>query len=366
METDKTLTVVVPTYNMEGYLRYCLDSLCGSSCMDALEVLVINDGSKDRSSAIAHEYERQYPATFRVIDKGNGNYGSCVNRGLIEAKGKYIKILDADDSFDTYNLAPFVDLLQKTDADLVLSDFAVVDTDRRTRKIIRYDIGKGTTFPIEDVCTTHAFKNMQMHAVTYRRKNLVEAGYKQTEGISYTDQQWIFIPMLTVKNVAHFDGCVYKYLVGRAWQTVNPEVKMKNIAHTLRCSLDMAAQYEYHRSSFEGERIQEYLDARIIPLIKDVYVFSLTHYNDNTRSMLISFDNELKDKSPYIYCLIESKEVSSFYGFEYISYWRNHKNANKTIMCLLSQAYALLLKANQRAKTKDEMYLPVSFNPICK
>lgn len=99
---DKILTVVIPTYNMERYLRYCLDSLCVGRGSDALEVLVINDGSTDSSSAIAHEYEQKSPGIFRVIDKENGNYGSCVNRGLTEAKGKYIKILDADDSFDQY------------------------------------------------------------------------------------------------------------------------------------------------------------------------------------------------------------------------------------------------------------------------
>lgn len=361
METDKILTVVIPTYNMEKYLRYCLDSLCCGSYLNALEILVINDGSKDSSSAIAHEYERKYPIAFRVIDKENGNYGSCVNRGLSEAKGKYIKILDADDSFDTPNLERFVKFLQQTDADLILSDFAVVDSDRRTRKIIKYSLGEGSIFPIEEACTTYAFKNMQMHAVTYRRKNLLEFGYEQTEGISYTDQQWIFMPMLTVKTVACFEGCIYKYLVGRTGQTVNPEVKLKSISHTLHCGLDMAVQYERYKASFEGQKIQEYLDARIVPFIKDVYVFSLTHYDDKTRSLLASFDNELQRKAPYIYKLIGSKEVSSFHGFEYINYWRTHKNTNKTIVRLLSKAYAALLNARQKERMKDEMYLPVSF-----
>lgn len=361
MGTDKILTIVIPTYNMEKYLRYCLDSLCCSSCLGALEILVINDGSKDSSSAIAHEYEQKYSVAFRVIDKKNGNYGSCVNRGLSEATGKYIKILDADDSFDTSNLERFVNFLQQTDADLVLSDFAVVDSDRVTRKIIKYRIGKGSMLPIEDVCATHVFKNMQMHAVTYKRKNLLDFGYKQTEGISYTDQQWIFIPMLAVKTVVCFDGCIYKYLVGRAGQTVNPDVKLKSVNHTLRCGLDMAVQYEQHKVSFEGKIIQEYLDARIIPFIKDVYVFSLTHYDGKTQSLLVDFDNELKGKAPYIYRLIGSKEVSSFHGFEYINYWRTHKNANITVVRLLSKAYAMLLKVRQKEKMQDEMYLPVSF-----
>ena len=91
---------------MEKYLDKCLTSLIVSDDkMPLLEVLVINDGSKDRSSEIAHSYEQKYPQTFRVIDKENGNYGSCINRGLKEATGKYVKVLDADDWFDTNNLS---------------------------------------------------------------------------------------------------------------------------------------------------------------------------------------------------------------------------------------------------------------------
>ena len=76
----KLLSIIIPTYNMQKYLRHCLDSLLVSDeMMDQLEVLVINDGSKDNSSKIAHEYETKYPNTFRVVDKENGNYGSCVN-----------------------------------------------------------------------------------------------------------------------------------------------------------------------------------------------------------------------------------------------------------------------------------------------
>lgn len=98
MNIEKLLTIIIPTYNMQEYLHRCLDSLLvRADLMDRLEVLVVNDGSKDNSSAIAHEYEAKYSQTIRVIDKENGNYGSCVNRGLVEAQGKYIKVLDADD-----------------------------------------------------------------------------------------------------------------------------------------------------------------------------------------------------------------------------------------------------------------------------
>ena len=197
---DKLLTIVIPTYNMQAYLHRCLDSLIvPNEQMALLEVLVINDGSKDKSSAIAHEYETKYPSTFRVIDKENGNYGSCINRGLVEASGKYIKVLDADDWYDTKNFEAFIEFLKETDVDLVVSDFSTVTDDGVVQKIHRYNIpdGKWKLTDCESVL------DMWMHAVTYRTAIFKELQYHQTEGISYTDQEWIFacgLAMLCNRN----------------------------------------------------------------------------------------------------------------------------------------------------------------------
>lgn len=358
---DKILTVVVPTYNMEKYLRYCLDSLCVSQLSDALEVLIVNDGSFDSSSAIAHEYQNKYPGIFRVIDKENGNYGSCVNRGLYEASGKYIKILDADDSFDIDNLGQFILFLMDVDVDLVLSDFAVVDSDRIVRKVIRYDLGEGRLFKMDDVCCTKSFKYMQMHAVAYRRENLLRLGYRQTEGISYTDQQWIFLPMITVESVARFDKPVYKYLVGRKGQTVNPSVKLKNISHVATCAEGMVEEYERHKYEIKRKPILDYLYARMIPMVKGVYVDAWQLYGRDMRNMLSLFDEHLHNLSNEVYDYIAQPGISSFNGFEYIKFWRAHKNMNPFIVRLFSRVYVIQHGIRQRLHKPDEMSVPVSF-----
>lgn len=330
--TDKILTVIVPTYNMERYLEYCLSSLCAAPNRELLEILVINDGSKDGSSAIAHGFEDRYPRVFKVIDKENGNYGSCINTGLKHATGKYVKVVDADDSVDTGNFGRFLSFLTETDADLVLSDFAVVNPQRETIKDIRYDFGNGYLLRLDDICRTGTFKNMQMHAVTYRLENLLKMGYRQTEGISYTDQEWIFIPMVRVETVACFKQPVYKYLIGRTGQTIHPEVKLRSTSHTERCAIGMVAAYEEHRETLKGKPVQEYLHARLVPMVKDVYVSYLTHYEEKTKRLLTVFDRRLETLSEEIYRLIGSRETSSFMGFEYINYWRRHKDANPVVI----------------------------------
>lgn len=361
MEATKILSVIIPAYNMEEYLRYCLDSLTVSHELDSLDIIVINDGSKDSTSSIAEEYHDRYPDTFKVINKTNGNYGSCINAGLKEARGKYVKILDADDSFESANLEDFISFLKDNDADLVLSAFAVVGNDRKTRKIIRYDFGTGNTFPINDICNTHAFQNMQMHAVTYRLANLLDSGYRQTEGISYTDQQWIFIPMATVRSVAVFDRHIYRYLIGRAGQTVDPEIKQRHMIHTAVCAMDMVSAYEQKRDSFYGKPIQDYLLSRLIFMIKDVYVFYLSHYGRANSDTLKSFDRKLKNLSEEIYELIGQKDISSFAGFRYIDFWRRHQNMNRSILQMSSSIYMLLLKLKKKLRKEDGMSLGNQF-----
>ena len=106
----KTLSVVIPTYNMEAYLRRCLDSVTRDDVPSSLELIVVNDGSTDGSLAIMQEYAEKRPDIVNIIDKPNGHYGSCVNAALKIATGKYIRILDADDWFDTNAL---IELLRK-------------------------------------------------------------------------------------------------------------------------------------------------------------------------------------------------------------------------------------------------------------
>lgn len=336
---DKLLSIIIPTYNMEQYLRYCLDSLLIIENFETLDVLVVNDGSKDSSSAIAHEYADRYPTVFRVIDKENGNYGSCINRGLKEATGKYIKVLDADDSFDTTHFEDFVTYLMHTDADLILSDFAIVNEEREIVRYHRYDFEPNRLYQMEEVCTTPKFQDMEMHAVTYRRNILTNIDYKQTEGISYTDQQWIFIPMLYVKNVCRFDKHVYNYLIGREGQTISAGVRQKSMSHIIHCINDMIETYTRHEKNMALPFV-EYFHARLKPLIKNIYLSIFLTYSQENKKVLISFDQGIKARNETIYKLVE--ETNS--RFNYIHFWREHLDVNCLLVRFICKLYVILYK----------------------
>lgn len=349
----RILSVIVPSYNMEGYLPYCLDSLIISGHRDSLEVLIVNDGSKDRTLAIAEAYARNYPELFRVIDKQNGNYGSCINAALSKATGKYVKVLDADDSFDTTNFDSFVGFLISTDADLVLSDIEVVDGNRKHRWNINYGFNIKGVAPFIEVCRTSAFiEAIQMHAVTYRRELLIKMKYRQTEGISYTDQQWIFTPMIEVKSVAYFDKTVYRYLVGRDGQTMDPNVKKRSMEHARKNSFGLVSDYENHKQEIICDEVRKYLHSRLAWYIKDIYVFYICHYNKANESILREYDRTIRELSPEIYDMIGSKNVSSFCSFPYIDFWRRH-DIPAPLVCAAGHIYRSILNARARKNSAN-------------
>ncbi len=336
---DKILTIVVPTYNMELFLRKCLDSLAISAdVMPMLEVLVINDGSKDSSSEIAHEYQSRYPQSFRVIDKENGNYGSCVNRGLKEAKGKYIKVLDADDWFDNNVFKDFLFFLLEHDLDLILSDFCEVDEQGVVHKTISYNL------PMDRGITLLDFpKNMNlwMHAVTYRTENLRAINYYQTEGISYTDLEWIYLPMTTVKKGMYFHKPLYMYLVGREGQTMNPLTYAKNINQNMAIFRRMMDQYdELFPKALDP--VKYFLNERMKKRASVIYrAFLFKYPSILSISDLEQLDDEIRLKHPNIYALtnnVNDIRLLPFVRIKYIYDWR------KNHYCLNSYKYKFLLK----------------------
>ena len=91
----KLLSVAIPSYNSENYLRNCIESLLPGG--EDVEIIVVNDGSKDGTAAIADEYANKYPTIVKAVHQENGGHGEAVNAGLRNATGLYYKVVDSDD-----------------------------------------------------------------------------------------------------------------------------------------------------------------------------------------------------------------------------------------------------------------------------
>lgn len=145
----KLLSIIIPTYNMEALLEKDLNSLVleNAEQRSKLDVIVVNDGSTDHSSEIAHQFAERYPEEFRVLDKPNGNYGSCINAALPMVEGKYVRIMDADDTYYTENLPAYLDVLEQQDAELVLSPYDKIDENGQIVSHERFHISGGVKSP---------------------------------------------------------------------------------------------------------------------------------------------------------------------------------------------------------------------------
>lgn len=235
---SKLLTIVIPAYNMHDYLRRCLDSICVESVMDEVQVFIINDGSTDDTSKIAHEYENRYPHYYQVIDKENGNYGSCMNAALPLAEGKYFRTLDADDWFDSEALSQFVGQLKGIDADMILTEKVDHFLKSGTEQAFRFDgnIICNQVLSVDDINWENEslLGMMGVMFITYRTSILQTVQMRWVEQVPFSDFQYCIQPLRAVESVCFLPIPIYQYQLEREGQSVSlPRSKSLKTAFTL-------------------------------------------------------------------------------------------------------------------------------------
>lgn len=334
---QKLLTIIVPTYNMEAYLDKCLTSLivgdADSRLMQELEVLVINDGSTDRSSQIAHGYEARYPATFRVVDKENGNYGSCINAALPLVTGKYVKVLDADDWFDTAVLAEYLAYLQGVDADMVCTDYETFNAEGKKLGARGYRFPPMQQLRSQDYLAE--FLNIFMHGVTYRSSLFCGLDYHQTEGIFYTDMEWVYLPLARVATFVYFPKVLYRYLLGRPGQSMERATYLKNVKMLIKgilVYLDIYQSCLQEGGTRHGLTVNmDYLRTRCLARVGNAYLSLLSrHGQEESMSNLNYLDETIRTNYPAFYQEMEAVVYPNYYfprlrlPFHFIRCWHRH------------------------------------------
>ena len=269
----KILTVIVPAYDMEKYLGRCLASLIvpEERLLSKLEVIVVNDGSKDRTGEIAHGYEAKYPGVIRAIDKSNGHYGSCINAALPTAKGEYVKILDADDRYNTREFETYLRWIEKKledeGPDLLINDVLTSDANRNCNFRYGYNLPKDANFTA-DYLFAH-MPMLQIHAIAYRSRVFKGLGYRQTEGVPYTDLEWDTFPLMNVESAAYCPEAVYHYYVGREGQSMDKNVRRRNFSVALKLFLS-AIRFAEHVECNDCKRA--YLDRYVRNFMASSYL----------------------------------------------------------------------------------------------
>ena len=261
----KLLTIAIPSYNSENYLSKCIESLLPGG--EDVEILVVNDGSKDNTSAIGHEYEAKYPGIVKVIDKENGGHGSAVNAGVEHATGLFFKVVDSD---DWVKKSAYLEILDKLKdfagsdviVDMLISNFVYEKEGAAKKKVMRYEhaLPKDTVFTWNDV--GHFFKGQYilMHSVIYRTKLLRECGMKLPDHTFYVDNIFVYEPLPYVKNMYYMDVNFYRYYIGREDQSVNEKVMIGRVDQQLRVNKLMIDYTVRNRKMiFANKRLKQYM-----------------------------------------------------------------------------------------------------------
>ena len=225
----KLLTIAVPCYNSESYMENCVNSLLPGG--DEVEIILVNDGSKDSTPQIADRLAAEHPGIVKVIHKENGGHGSGVNAGIEHATGLYYKVVDSDDWVDEKaypkllaKLREFAAMEEKPDA--VISNYIYDKEGAKHKKVMKYtkSLPQNRIFGWEDVKHMGLGHYILMHSLMYRTQVLKDCGLHLPEHTFYVDNLFAFVPFPYVKKMYYMDLDFYHYYIGRSDQSVNETV----------------------------------------------------------------------------------------------------------------------------------------------
>ena len=240
---------VVPSYNSQEYLAKCLDSLVIGG--EDVEIIIVNDGSKDRTLEIAREYEAKYPTIIKVIDKENGGHGSGINAGLKVATGIYYKCVDSDDWVDKDAYFKLLETVKKhyeegKSPDLYFLNYVYERLDLNLSIPMRDKyIPKGKHFTWKEFKRYGLANYLFLHQMMYKTTIIKEAKMELPEHCFYVDNVFVYIPLFYVKTMYYLDVDFYRYYVGRPNQSVTLENATKNYKMGLRVMNEITNRYTY-------------------------------------------------------------------------------------------------------------------------
>lgn len=335
---SKVLTVAIPAYNVEKFLRTTLDSfICEEEVMKKIEVIVVDDGSKDSTPDIGREYEEKYPDTFRTISKENGGHGSAVNCGIENASGKYYKVVDGDDWVNTEDFVKLVALLEKCNSEYVFTNYYDYYDDKKCQKAVKYDrYENGKTYKLSDITD---IPYISMHPLVIRTDILQNNKIKLDEKCFYVDTEYVAFPIPYVNSITYFDLYVYMYRLNLSTQSVSVAGYKKHNDDHIRVTFRLIDFYNEYASSANVEEDKRIYLKNLVTFITltQSSIFSIFPYRDKeNRKRFAEFDAELKNRSPEIFeaTSARSKKLAllrkyNFKHYSLIQFLSRLRNGNK-------------------------------------
>lgn len=258
----KYISFAIPSYNSEDYMSHAIESILPGG--EDVEIIVVNDGSKDGTSEIAHEYKKKYPDIVRVVDKDNGGHGDAVNSGLSHATGKYFKVVDSDDWVDEdslHKILAFLKELEEEDKeiDMLISNYVYEKEGAAHKKCIHYRnvLPQDEVFTWDDIGRFRLDQYILMHSVIYRTSMLKLSQMTLPKHTFYVDNIYVYYPLPYVRKIYYLDVDFYRYFIGREDQSVNEKVMISRIDQQIFVTKTMIDMY--HLKNISSKKLRHYM-----------------------------------------------------------------------------------------------------------
>ena len=244
----KLISFVVPSYNASKYLNKVIPSLLVGG--DDVEIIIVNDGSKDNTLEIARDYERKNSNVI-VIDKENGGHGSTINEAIKVATGLYFKCVDADDWLDKDALLSLLDKIKSDiknnkSPDLYLTNFVYENVAKNEQDVWSlkkyFKVGEIVTW--QDIKPFNVKDFLMMHMFVYKLDILKQSKLSLPLHTFYVDNLYVYKPLYYVNSICYLDLDLYRYYVGRSDQSVSFEQVDLKYDHQIRVFKEASLYYK--------------------------------------------------------------------------------------------------------------------------
>lgn len=289
------VSVIVPGYNVENYIKECLDSVLGQSLRD-IEVVCVNDGSKDSTSLLMHEYEKK-DARVTVVDKENGGLSSARNAGIKKAAGEYVLFLDSDDFLTEQALEFLYEAAKKDDLeDVLYGAESFYESEELREQFSSYETYYDKKETYDRVYTGRELYQLQLEKKDFKpsaclqlikRSLLLEHGVLFYEGILHEDHLFTMQVLSVAKRVRCVEEKLYKRRV-REESIMTAAKSFRNAAGYMVSMEEMAKLLEREKITFEAEyaaAVRRHMTALMRSAAKCLVQLSDAELEENLRKL---------------------------------------------------------------------------------
>ena len=246
------VSVIVPVYNVEKYLEKCLDSLVNQTLKD-IEIIVVNDGTKDNSQEIIDKYTKKYPKKVKGFIKENGGQSSARNYGLEYAKGEYIGFVDSDDYVELDMFEKLYNKAKEDDFDISICNLNFVYEDTDDKK--EFSINMNSDLTDKESLRKHMINIYPVVWNKIYKKSLFETSkLKFKEKVWFEDVEFLYKLVPYVKSVGVIDDYLYNYLQRQGSVTNTFDKRLYNYVENLNGIVDFYKEkdfYDYYKKELE-------------------------------------------------------------------------------------------------------------------